>query len=494
MSIPGLAALGNPVRLPVVAKYLGVLCLSLAAMAALPGVAAILLGEIGFAARCMLMAALLLALGVPGARLAAPPGMRSNEALAISALTFLIGALAMCWPFMAAGLSFEDALFEAVSGITTTGLTTLTGLEHQPRALLLARAWLQWYGGLAIIVLALALMIGPGQVARRLEGAATPPEDLISSTRLRSRQMLGVYGILTVAGVILLWLAGLSPFDALAHAMAAISTGGFATHDAGFGADTADSLWVQLVVGVLSLAGATSFALQYRAWRGGVGRLLGDGEFRALIAAVVLVTLLLWLTLSLSAAAPDGDGVGHGLQQAAFLAVSAQTTTGFANMPVAELDPASKLVLIAAMVVGGDAGSTAGGMKIVRLLIILRLVQLLIARTCLPRQAAVEVRVADRSLESDEVFGVFAFCALYVAAIAISWFIFLLYGYAPLPSLFEVVSAMGTVGLSSGVTTPELPAALKLVLGFDMLMGRLEIVALLVLAYHRTWVSRARSI
>lgn len=493
MSIPGLAALGNPVRLRVVIKYLGILCLSLSAMTAVPGLAAAVLGGSGFALRCFLMTALLLGFGIPAARLAAPTDMRRNEALTTTALTFLIGALAMSWPFMAAGLAFEDALFEAVSGITTTGLTVVAGLEHQSHALLFARAWMQWYGGLAIVVLALALMIGPGQVARRLEAGETPPEDLISPTHLRSRRMLAVYGLLTVVGVAALWLAGLAPFDALCHGLAAISTGGFSTRDTSLSSGPMSSAWVQAVIGLLSLAGAISLALQHRAWRRGLGQLLRDSGFRAVVAAIVLVTLLLWLSLVLAATREGVGGSAESLRHAAFLAVSAQTTTGFADTEVATLDPASQLVLIAAMVVGGDAGSTSGGIKIIRMLIILRVVQLLVAETCLPRQAAVEPRVAGRPLESGEVAGVLAFVALYLVAIAVSWFIFLLHGYAPLASLFEVVSAMGTVGLSSGLTDASLPAALKFVLGIDMLMGRLEIIALLVLVYHRTWASRAEA-
>jgi trk system potassium uptake protein TrkH len=243
-----------------------------------------------------------------------------------------------------------------------------------------------------------------------------------------------------------------------------------------------------VVISLLSLAGAVSFALQFRAWRRGVGQVLRDGEFQALIAAIIVVALGLWLTLTVSGAIA-GDWSSR-LGSAAFLAVSAQTTAGFANVEIATLDPASKLVLIVSMVVGGDAGSTAGGIKIVRLLIILRLVHLAIARTCLPRQAVLEARVAGRPLEMQEVSGVLAFIALYAATIALSWLVFLLHGFAPLDSLFEVVSALGTVGLSSGVTAADLPMSLKLVLGLDMLLGRLEILALLVLVYPRTWWGR----
>jgi len=487
VSISGLVALAQPVRIRVVAKYLGLLGLSLAAMLVVPAIAAVALGDIWFTVRCLWVAVLLVAIGIPTARLAVPEGMRRNEALTIIALTFLAGTLAMSWPFMATGLPLADALFEAASGITTTGLTTLKGLEKQSPALIFGRAWLQWYGGLAIIVLALALIIGPGQVALRLEGDKAPGEDLVASTRIRSRQVLGIYGILTLTGIALLWLGGMSSFDAVVHGLAAVSTGGFSSRDAGFGDAGWDGILIPMAICLLSLAGAVSFALQFRAWRTGPRALFGDSEFRALIVAIFLVVLMLWLTLSVAGEAFVGKSWDERLGTAAFLAVSAQTTTGFADVEVASLDPASKLVLIAAMIVGGDAGSTAGGLKIVRVLIMLRLVQLAMAQACLPRQAVVQPRIGGRTLEPGEPAGVLAFLALYLATIAVSWLIFLLHGQAPLDSLFEVVSALGTVGLSCGVTSTDLPTVLKLVLGIDMFLGRLEIIALLLLLYHRNW-------
>jgi trk system potassium uptake protein TrkH len=145
------------------------------------------------------------------------------------------------------------------------------------------------------------------------------------------------------------------------------------------------------------------------------------------------------------------------------------------------------------MAVGGSVGSTAGGMKILRLLIVLRMAQLTVLRTCLPERAVVEPRIEGQRLESDEIERAFLVIALFAIVVAASWAPFVVMGHDPLDSLFEVVSATATVGLSTGITGPHLAPFLKGVLCADMLMGRLEIVALLVLLYPGTWVGRRAS-
>ena len=177
-------------------------------------------------------------------------------------------------------------------------------------------------------------------------------------------------------------------------------------------------------------------------------------------------------------------------EQAPFSGVAAQTPPGFSTVPVEGRDPASKLVLILAMAVGGDMGSTAGGIKIFRLLVILKMVQHLFARTALPRHAVVDVRVAGRALESPEIALALVMVSLFAAVAVLSRLPFLIAGYDPLDALFEVVSALGTVGLSSGVSGPELPPLLKGVLCLDMLAGRLDILAFLVLFFPPTWRAR----
>jgi trk system potassium uptake protein TrkH len=178
------------------------------------------------------------------------------------------------------------------------------------------------------------------------------------------------------------------------------------------------------------------------------------------------------------------------LDNAPLIAISAQTGAGFTSLDIASLDPASKLVLIVSMLVGGGVGSTAGGIKILRLIILLRLLQLLVQRACLPANAVVQPRLGGHRLEGREIEHGLLIILLFLLIILLSWLPFLALGYAPLDALFDVVSAVATVGLSSGVVGPELPGLLKGVLCLDMLLGRLEGVALLLVLYPRVWIGR----
>lgn len=483
MTDTSLKSLSYAVDCRVVGKYLGLLSLSLAAMAAVPGVVAVVLGEIVAGQRYAIVCLALLAGGAALSRLRAPAEIQINEGLVTVALTFILGALAMSWPFMAAGLSFVDALFEAISGLTTTGLSTLASVEDKPVSFLFTRAWLQWYGGLAIIVVALAVIIGPSANAKRLGVDEGGGGEVVASTRMRARGVLKVYLGLTIAGAVVLWLAGASPLDAIVHTFAAVSTGGFSSHD-----DSAAGLSAAAALGVslLSLFGAISFSLQVRALRSSPKTLWADGEVRALIAFAALTTLAVAACMAVGSAPPWPTLAGD----ATFLAISAQTTTGFSTVPVTGLSAAAKLVVIVSMAIGGDMGSTAGGIKIFRVLVLGRLLQLLLARTCVTSHTVLSPRIAGRVVDGEELGIACGVVAAYAGVVLASWFVFVAFAYAPLDALFEVVSAVATVGLSAGVTSPQLPSVLKALLCVDMLMGRLEIIAILVLVYPRTWFAR----
>lgn len=478
----GFRSLAQAVRGRVMGKYLGQLALVLAFLTLVPLGVAFYVGESAPVIRLLEVVALLGLFGGVLSRLDAPDRLQDNEAAAVVALAFILVPLLMAFPMAAAGLSYVDALFEAVSGVTTTGLTTLGSVQDKPAFFLFLRAWMQWYGGLGIAVLAVALLARQGLAARKLV-ESSGADMLASTSRAYARRMLVVYLALTLAAFLMIWVSGLPPLSALEHAMAAVSTGGFSSFDAGMGG--ALPHFVPYAVILAALLGAVSLSTYYAAWRQGPRALWQDFELRALLAACIVWggVLTVWFTT-------HGMALGRALHNGMLLAVSAQSTAGFSTIAPAGLDNLSKVVLIMAMWVGGSAGSTAGGAKLFRLLILARLVQLLVRRTALPEHAVAEVRLGGHTVDHPEMVQAMLVIALFWIVVLLSWVVFLAFGYAPLDALFEVVSATGTVGLSAGVAGPDLPALLKLLLCVDMLAGRLEIVALLIVLYPPTWFGK----
>jgi trk system potassium uptake protein TrkH len=346
---------------------------------------------------------------------------------------------------------------------------------------------MQWYGGLGIVVLSVAIMMGHHVTSRRLS-EPLGGETLATTTRTHARQMLIIYGSLTVSGIIAVWLISGNGLLAIHHVLAAVSTGGFSSFDNSL-ADI-DSWYSRFAIIALSLCGAlplTLYAIMFsKNWRTGVR----DTELLALIMAVLLVSLLLFLSLHISSGMNIKDALAH----AFFLGISAQTTAGFTTLDLDTIDDSAKLSMIISMLIGGGAGSTAGGIKLLRFLILIRLIQVILQRTTMPSQAVHHAKLGGRRLEDTELQRVLILILLFIGVIIISWFIFLLHGYAPMNALFEVVSATATVGLSTGITSADMPLLLKLVLCMDMLFGRLEVIALLVVLYPANWIGNRKEL
>lgn len=469
------------VRGRVVLKYGGQLALVLAVLTLLPLLVAVLEADWEMGLRYLILCAALFVVGGLFARLPAPEVIRTNEALTVTALAFIVPSLLMAWPMMADHLSPLDAIFEAVSGVTTTGLSTLARVSEHSASFLFLRAWMQWYGGLGFIVLSVALLLGHQAAARRLYNPVDSGESLMATAQTYARRTLIVYTGLTLFGLLLVWPLSQHTFAVLLQVLSAVSTGGFSSYDNSLAGMSSRAAIAVMLVSFLS---AVSLVLYWRVfhvgWRRGWRTLLFDVELRSLVLACVIVGSVLgvleWLHGS---RAPWYHGF--------MLGVSAQTTTGFSTQNIATLAPAAKLVMILSMLIGGSVGSSAGGFKILRLVILFRAVQLMLRRAATPPHAVVPASLGEQKLTADDINRALLLILMYVGLVILSWFPFLLAGYAPLDALFEVVSACGTVGLSTGITRPELAGFLKGVLCFDMLAGRVEIIALLVVLYPRNW-------
>lgn len=424
--------------------------------------------------------ALLLVLFGLGRLLPMPSLVQRSEAMATVALLFIFSSVLLCLPIMTLGVPFIDAWFEAVSGITTTGLSVMA-IEEKPWAFLFNRGWMQWVGGLGVVVLALSLSVFPGAIGHRLGFSDAETGDAVGGTRAHAKRIIIVYLLLTAVGIGLLSLEGASFLDAVVHTMAAVSTGGFSNH-----ADSlaALSTYHVSIVSALCVAGAVSFHIYYLATFLPNHQRRLDNQFYSLLAALAgLSVLAIWLAWLQNSELT--------WWQMTTMIISAQTTAGFSTIGLADVPYWFLLLLCAAMFVGGGIGSTSGGIKLGRALFIFEQARLHLIRSSAPER----LFVSSRASHSEEVLrDTLAVVAWFVVVLFASWLVFLLHGFPPLESLFEVISALSTAGLSSGLTNTDLPVLLKVVLCIDMLFGRVEIVAMLILFMPRSWIGRRRKL
>lgn len=476
-------ALAQPVRYRVLTRYLARIGLAVIVLRLVPISVSWLNGDRAFMINQLSTLAVLSAICLPLSRIQAPDDIKDNEVLVIFALSFFLSAASGCIPFIGEGLSDIDAFFEAVSAVTTTGLTTLSQIQQHSPGFLFARSWMQWYGGLGIVIFSIGLLFqDKGLAARRLAmGDIGDSRDILGNARAHSVKLLTIYCALTVFAISLLLMAGAAPLSAVTHVLSGISTGGFSIYDSSLAA--IDQWSIQFMIVLCSVLGAVSLPFSYRFVQNGIQELSFTLEIRALLWLSIWVIGLLFFC--------SGESGGNALlrlKHAVILGLSAQTTTGFVNVDVGALDNASKLSLIFSMLVGGSIGSTAGGIKILRLLIVLRLLQFFIQRTALPAHAVLERHLNNGKLEFHEIEKALMLILIFMGTVLCSWLPFLMAGYEPLNALFEVVSACSTTGLSTGITRTELEPGLKIVLIVDMLLGRVEFLAFLIFLYPRTWI------
>ncbi|MEO1686854.1 MAG: potassium transporter TrkG [Pseudomonadota bacterium] len=405
------------------------------------------------------------------------------EALMIAAAAFALAALAAAPAFAALGLRPAAAAFEAVSAVTTTGLSAAQGAEDWPRAAHFLRAWLQWCGGLAFLASALALLVGPGAVARRLavEAGMGAGEAPVASTRTRARRLLLLYAALTAAAAAGAASLARDPLEGAFLALSAVSTGGFAPRGDSLAGEGAG---LQALVMAACLLGAISFPLMLRVRREGAVALRRDPALRLTATLLAATFAALAGFEALRAGALDAAALGR----AAVTAASALTTAGFASEPMAALPPAALAALLPAMLIGGDVGSTAGGLKAARAVVALAALRLTLARTAGPPGAVTHLRALGQRIRGEELSAVAALALVYALTAGALWLGFLALGEAALPALFDVISALSTVGLSTGVIGPGTPDAMLLALSLGMLMGRVEFFAVLALLSPRLWI------
>lgn len=409
-------------------------------------------------------------------RHALPDDLRGVEAMASIALLFLLAAAFSVPAFMWLGLPIAAALFEGMSAITTTGLSMARDPDSWPFAAHVLRSWMQWCGGLAMATAVLALVLGPGPAARTIGKAGIDDRNRIQSARTQARELLGAYVLLTALFAALIALTLGNASEGLVLALSAISTGGFAPRSDSLASYTA---LVQCLVILACVAGAVSLLAFAQAVRRGGTPIWASPSVRR----VALMTLACAAVLALARLIAGSD--------APFLPtllnlLSAFSTAGFATgaMPVT---PALLVVFIVAMLIGGDRGSTAGGLKLWRFSILTRAIRHALTLPRLPDRAVSPLRHRGAPVKDTLLVSLVGLLMLYLATAGTVWAVLVSLGHPALPALFDTISALSTVGLSTGVIGPDLPPGAQLMLTLAMWLGRLEFIAVLVLILPGTW-------
>lgn len=386
-------------------------------------------------------------------------------------------------------MSFTDAVFECVSGLTTTGATVLVGLDRLPASILYYRQQLQWLGGMGIVVLAVAVLpllrIGGMQLYRaELPG---PMKDVKLTPRVAqtAKVLWAVYLGITVTCAASYRAAGMSWFDAIGHAFSTVSTGGFSTHDASFG--FFHNPWLEALAIVFMAVSGINFAVHFEAMRRlQVGHYWQDSEVRVylgLLAAIALVVCVkLW---------SDGLSLDQSIRQGLFQTVSFMTSTGFTTADYGRWPAFVPVLLLFSVFIGGCAGSTAGGLKVIRVVLLYKQGVREILRLIHP-QAEIPVKFGNRLVSSRVVEAVWGFFSLYVAMFALVMLLMMAAGLDQVTAFSAVATCINNLGPGLGEVTynfASLPTFAKWLATFAMLLGRLEIFTLLVLLSPAYWKS-----
>jgi trk system potassium uptake protein TrkH len=382
-----------------------------------------------------------------------------------------------------------DAMFESVSGLTTTGATVITRIDDLPMSILYYRQQLQWLGGMGIIVLAVAVLPMLGIGGMQLYRAETPgpikDNKLTPRITETAKALWYIYLGLTVACALAYWVAGMSLFDAVGHAFSTVAIGGFSTHDASIG--HFNSPLIDIIAVVFMFLAAINFSLHFLALRHrSVMGYLRDSEFRfyvLLLSSVIVITVLgLYLTETYDR---WQDALVNGL----FQAVSIGTTAGFTTAEFYNWPGFIAILLLFSSFVGGCAGSTGGGIKVIRVLLLVKQGMREITRLIHPN-AKIPVRLGDKTVSSRVVEAVWGFFALYVASFTVMYLALATTGLDLMTAFSAVAACINNLGpgLSDvGAHYADMHDPGKWILCFAMLLGRLEIFTLLVLLTPAFW-------
>ena len=389
----------------------------------------------------------------------------------------IISALSWLWASIICGLVFYfvtdihivDCVFESMSALTGSGITIYSDVESLPHSILFFRAFQQWIGGLGIIVLIISFLAKPGSTSSKLYQSEARDDRIKPSIKATIKKTLKIYGIYTAVGIILYVIAGMPIFDSVCHTFSTISTGGMSVKNANIGYYHND--FIYLITIFLMILGATSFIVHYNMFKTRGKALIKDLQFKVMISIIAITTLLIYF---ISNIVP---------MEILFHIVSAITTTGASiqsSTVMAGWPSNIIIIMMTLMIIGGSNGSTVGALKLMRVITFFKGMYKNFRQILSPTGSVVNLEISGKKLKDNVVAETGNYITLYLICILITWILLCSYGHDPFNSLFFTVSMQGNVGLEIGQISQTLELPLKIMGIFNMWIGRLEILPVLV--------------
>jgi trk system potassium uptake protein TrkH len=419
-----------------------------------------------------------------------PKNIGKKEGYVIVSVTWVIISLFGTLPFLISGTipNFTNAFFETMSGFTTTGATILTDIESMPKGILFWRSMTHWIGGMGIIVFTVALLPILGIGGMQLYAAEMPgvtKDKLHPRITATAKRLWGIYVIFTALETILLMVGGMSLFDALCHAFGTVATGGFSTHNDSI---ASFSPYIQYVIVAFMILAGTNFTLHYFALHGQFRKVWKSEEFRYFIYLILAGTFLVTLVLAINM---KGVPFEEAFRTSFFQVVSIITTTGFITDNYLLWPGTMWFFIFMMMFIGGMAGSTGGGIKVVRQLLLLKNSLLELKRLIHP-QAIIPVRMNGKVVSQDIIFKVMAFFLIYIIVFIFGSSVMAFMGLDAASAIGATAATLGNIGPGIGKVGPVdnydfIPYSGKWFLSFLMLLGRLELFTVLILFSPAFW-------
>ncbi len=396
--------------------------------------------------------------------------IRLKHAMIVSSLSWLwAGILCGMVLYFVTDISIVDSIFESMSALTGSGITIYGDVEVLPQSILFFRAFQQWIGGLGVVLMIISVLAKPGSISAKLYQSEAREERIKPSTKATVKQIIKIYLVYTLFGIILYVLAGMPVFDSVCNTFCIISTGGMSIKNANIGFYQNDVIYFITII--LMILGATSFLVHFRIIKTRGKSFIRDLQFKTMISLIAVSSILIYFISNILP------------MDIVFVVVSAVTTTGASiqsSTVMGGWHPFVIFIIMMLMLIGGSTGSTVGAIKLMRIITFFKGIYKNSREIWSPRGSVVSMQMDNRELKEKISAQSGNYIALYLILILITWALLCLYGHDPLNSLFFSMSMQGNVGLEIGSMSQTIEMPLKIIGIFNMWAGRLEIYPLLI--------------